>query len=163
MEQFVLQFGPERRTVTVSELNASIRELLDQEFSDIWVSGEISGTKLAASGHYYFTLKDGEAQLRSVAYKSAARYWKFKPQDGLAVNARGRVDLYEARGDLQFQVDYLEPQGLGALQLAFEQLKKKLAAEGLFADSVQQSAQFRLGNSVECLADLAGQAQAAQT
>src|SRR5260370_7460758 len=132
MEQFLLQFGPERRTLTVSELNASIRELLDQEFSDIWVSGEISGTKLAASGHYYFTLKDAEAQLRCVCFRSPARYLKFKPQDGAAVLARGRIDVYEARGEYQLQVEALELQGHGALQFAFEQLKKKLAAEGLF-------------------------------
>src|SRR5437660_2570200 len=133
MEQFVLQFGPERRVVTVSELNAAIRGLLDREFSDIWVSGEISGTKLASSGHYYFTLKDAEAQVRCVAFRSSHRFWKFKPRDGLAVLARGRIDVYEARGEYQLLVETIEPQGLGALQLAFEQLKKKLAAEGLFA------------------------------
>jgi len=134
VEQFGLEFDlvPERRMFTVTEIAAEVRSVLGGEFNDIWVSGEISGFKLATSGHYYFTLKDREAQLRSVAYRSAHRYWKIKPQDGLAVNARGRLDLYEARGDLQFQVDFLEPQGLGALQLAFEQLKKKLAAEGLF-------------------------------
>ena len=108
MEQFVLQFGSERRSLTVSELNASIRELLDQEFSDIWVSGEISGTKLASSGHYYFTLKDAEAQLRCVCFRSTARFLKFKPQDGAAVLARGRIDVYEARGEYQLQVEALE-------------------------------------------------------
>ena len=132
MEQFVLQFGPERRSLTVSELNASIRELLDQEFSDIWVSGEISGAKLASSGHYYFTLKDAESQLRCVCFRSTARFLKFKPQDGAAVLARGRIDVYEARGEYQLQVEALELQGHGALQFAFEQLKKKLAAAGLF-------------------------------
>jgi exodeoxyribonuclease VII large subunit len=134
VEQFGLEFDlvPERRLFTVSEIAAEIRSLLGGEYADVWVSGEISGLKLATSGHYYFTLKDRDTQLRSVAYRSAHRYWKIKPRDGLAVNARGRIDLYEARGDLQFQVDLLEPQGLGALQLAFEQLKKKLAAEGLF-------------------------------
>src|SRR5262245_26086950 len=132
MEQFVLQFGPERRTLTVSELNAEIRGLLDAEFSDIWVSGEISGVKLASSGHYYFTLKDAEAQLRCVCFRSTARFLKFKPQDGAAVLARGRIDVYEARGEYQLQVEALELQGHGALQFAFEQLKKKLAAEGLF-------------------------------
>ena len=132
MEQFVLQFGPERRVVTVSELNAAIRGLLDREFSDIWVTGEISGTKLASSGHYYFTLKDGESQLRSVCFRSTARFLKIKPQDGIAVLARGRIDVYEARGEYQLQVEALEVQGHGALQFAFEQLKKKLAAEGLF-------------------------------
>ena len=135
MEQFGLEFdlAPERRVFTVSELNAAIRGVLDAEFQDIWVTGEISGLKLAASGHYYFTLKEREAQVRCVAFRSAHRYWKFKPQDGLAVLARGRIDVYEARGEYQLLVELLEPQGLGALQLAFEQLKKKLAAEGLFA------------------------------
>ncbi len=135
MEQFALEFNltPERRIFSVAELNAAIRAVLDQEFQDIWVTGEISGLKLAASGHYYFTLKEREAQVRCVAFRSAHRYWKFKPLDGLAVLARGRIDVYEARGEYQLLVELLEPQGLGALQLAFEQLKKKLAAEGLFA------------------------------
>ncbi len=135
MEQFALEFelAPERRIYSVSELNAAIRAMLDAEFRDIWVSGEISGLKLASSGHYYFTLKERDAQLKCVAFRSAHRYWKFKPADGLAVLARGRVDVYEVRGEYQLQVEMLEPQGLGALQLAFEQLKKKLAAEGLFA------------------------------
>src|SRR5438094_2742110 len=132
MEQIVLPFGPDRRVLSVSELNGSIRVLLDQEFSDIWVSGEISGVKLATSGHYYFTLKDAAAQLRCVCFRSTARFLKFKPQDGAAVLARGRIDVYEARGEYQLQVEALELQGHGALQFAFEQLKKKLAAEGLF-------------------------------
>ena len=135
MEQFALEFGPERRTLTVTELNALIRGLLDREFSDIWVAGEISGAKLASSGHYYFTLKDADAQLRCVCFRSTARFLKFKPQDGAAVLARGRIDVYEARGEYQLQVETLEPQGHGALQFAFEQLKKKLAAEGLFEPS----------------------------
>ena len=134
LEQFALEFDltPQRRIFTVSELNAAIRATLDEEFPDIWVTGEISGLKLATSGHYYFTLKDRDAQLKCVAYRSTNRYWKFKPRDGLAVLARGRIDVYDVRGELQLQVELLEPQGLGALQLAFEQLKKKLAAEGLF-------------------------------
>ena len=135
MEQFALEFelAPERRIYTVSELNAAVRAVLDEEFANLWVSGEISSVKLAPSGHYYFTLKEREAQVRCVAFRSAHRYWKIKPQDGLAVLARGRLDVYEARGEYQLLVEALEPQGLGALQLAFEQLKKKLAAEGLFA------------------------------
>ena len=135
MEQFGFEFelAPERRIFSVSELNAAIRAVLDAEFQDLWVTGEISGLKLAASGHYYFTLKERDAQVRCVAFRSAHRYWKFRPQDGLAVLARGRIDVYEARGEYQLLVELLEPQGLGALQLAFEQLKKKLAAEGLFA------------------------------
>jgi exodeoxyribonuclease VII large subunit len=135
LEQIQLEFDltPQRRTFTVSELNTAIRALLDAEFAEVWVSGEISGLKLAASGHYYFTLKERESTVKCVAFRSSHRYWRFKPHDGLAVLARGRVDVYEARGEYQLLVELLEPQGLGALQLAFEQLKKKLAAEGLFA------------------------------
>ncbi|HEY1493453.1 MAG TPA: exodeoxyribonuclease VII large subunit [Candidatus Solibacter sp.] len=135
MEQFDLGFElfPEKRVYTVSELNGAIRATLDGEFADIRVSGEISGLKLAASGHYYFTLKERDSQVKAVAFRSAHRFWKFKPQDGMAVLARGRIDVYEARGEYQLLVELLEPQGLGALQVAFEQLKKKLAAEGLFA------------------------------
>lgn len=132
MEQFALQFLPDRRVYTVSELNTAIRGTLDREFSDVWVTGEISGTKLATSGHYYFTLKGRDAQLRCVCFRSTHRYLKFKPQDGVAVVARGRIDVFEARGEYQLLVEFLEPQGYGALQFAFEQLKKKLAAEGLF-------------------------------
>jgi exodeoxyribonuclease VII large subunit len=134
VEQFALEFdrAPERRILTVSELNSAIRAVLDAEFPDLWVSGEISGVKLAASGHYYFTLKERDAQVRCVAFRSSHRYWKIKPQDGLAVLARGHLDVYEARGEYQLLVELLEPQGYGVLQLAFEQLKKKLAREGLF-------------------------------
>ena len=137
MEQFALDFAlaPRRRVFSVAELNAAIRAVLDSEFADVWVSGEISGLKLATSGHYYFTLKEREAQVKCVAFRSAHRYWKFKPRDGMAVLARGRIDVYEARGEYQLLVELIEPQGVGALQLAFEQLKKKLAAEGLFDDA----------------------------
>jgi len=132
MEQLALAWGPLRKTFTVAELNARIRGLLGDEFDDIWVAGEISGTKNATSGHCYFTLKDQDAQLRCVCFRQSLRYLKFKPQDGMAVLARGRIDVYEARGEYQLLVEAIEPQGHGALQLAFEQLKKKLAAEGLF-------------------------------
>jgi exodeoxyribonuclease VII large subunit len=134
LEQAALDFdfAPQRRVFSVSELNAAVRAILDQEFQDIFVAGEISGLKLAASGHYYFTLKERDAQVKCVAFRSAHRYWKFKPQDGMAALARGRIDVYEARGEYQLLVESLEPQGIGALQFAFEQLKKKLAAEGLF-------------------------------
>ena len=130
MEQYALQFAPQRRVYTVSELNSDIRGLLGREFQDIWVAGEISGTKLATSGHYYFTLKEREAQLRCVCFRSTHRFLKFKPQDGIAVLARGHVDVFEARGEYQLLVEFLEPQGYGALQFAFEQLKKKLAEIG---------------------------------
>lgn len=132
LEQTSFDFGPERRIFTVSQLNAAIRTTLESAFPDVWVAGEISGTKLAASGHYYFTLKDDSSQLRCVCFRNAARLLRFKPQDGIAVLARGRIDVYEPRGEYQLLVEALEPQGLGALQLAFEQLKKKLAEEGLF-------------------------------
>ena len=131
-EQMALAWGPTRKTYRVAELNAAIRDLLGSEFNDIWVAGEISGSKTAASGHCYFTLKDHDAQLRCVCFRQSLRYLKFKPQDGVAVLARGRIDVYETRGEYQLLVEMLEPQGHGALQLAFEQLKKKLAAEGLF-------------------------------
>jgi len=134
-----LAWEPQRKTFTVSELSARIRDLLGSEFDDIWVAGEISGCKMASSGHCYFTLKDHEAQVRCVCFRTSLRYLKFKPQDGVAVLARGHVDVYEARGEYQLLVEALEPQGRGALQFAFEQLKKKLAAEGLFdADRKRQ-------------------------
>ncbi|MCS7315927.1 MAG: exodeoxyribonuclease VII large subunit [Bryobacterales bacterium] len=132
MEQFELPLRPERRIYTVSELNAALRALLEREFQDIWVAGEISGVRPAASGHVYFSLKDDASVLRCVVFRSTLRYLRFKPEDGIAVLARGRLDLWEARGEYQMLVEYLEPQGAGALQVAFEQLKKKLAAEGLF-------------------------------
>ena len=127
-----LAWGPVRKTFTVAELSGRIRDLLGSEFNDIWVAGEISGCKMASSGHCYFTLKDQAAQIRCVCFRTSLRYLKFKPRDGVAVLARGSVDVYEARGEYQLLVEALEPQGHGALQFAFEQLKKKLAAEGLF-------------------------------
>ncbi len=132
MEQIALNWGSEPQIYSVSELTQGMRVVLSDHFTDIWVAGEISGTRLPASGHYYFTLKDEAAQLRCVCYKMTSRYLKFKPQDGVAVLARGRVDVYDARGEVQLVVEAIEPQGHGALQLAFEQLKKKLAAQGWF-------------------------------
>ncbi|MBK9170681.1 MAG: exodeoxyribonuclease VII large subunit [Bryobacterales bacterium] len=132
MRQSLLDLTPERRIFTVGELTEEIREALDRSLGDVWVRGEISGVKLAASGHYYFTLKDTAAQVRCVCFRGTHRFLKFKPKDGLAVQARGRIDVYAARGEYQLLVDWLDPVGHGALQLAFEQLKKQLAAEGLF-------------------------------
>jgi exodeoxyribonuclease VII large subunit len=132
MEQLGLSWETERRILTVGQLTGIVREMLGEAFGDVWVAGEISGVRLASSGHYYFTLKDQNAQLRAVAFRNAARTLRFKPQDGMAVLARGHIDVYEARGEYQLIVEAIEPQGLGALQLAFEQLKKKLAEEGLF-------------------------------
>jgi exodeoxyribonuclease VII large subunit len=132
MSQPLLDFGPIRRIFTVSEVSQGIKNLLEREYPDVWVTGEVSNYRPAGSGHLYFTLKDAAAQLRAVCFRSQARYLKFKPQDGISVIARGHLSVYEARGEYQLYVEYLEPAGVGALQLAFEQLKQKLAAEGLF-------------------------------
>jgi exodeoxyribonuclease VII large subunit len=133
VEQIALDWTPEPHYYSVGELTTALRGVFSEYFTNIWVAGEISGTKFAPSGHYYFTLKDESAQLKCACYKMSARYLKFKPQDGVAVLVRGRVDLYEVRGEVQLIVEAIEPQGHGGLQLAFEQLKKKLDAEGLFA------------------------------
>jgi exodeoxyribonuclease VII large subunit len=129
--QFNLQ--PTRRVLTVSELTARIRDLLAKNFTDIWVVGEISNSREAQSGHIYFTLKDDRAQVRCVFFKQQQRGIKFRPEDGLQMTVRGSISVYETRGEYQIYVENLEPVGLGALQLAFEQLKKRLEAEGLFA------------------------------
>ena len=136
MEQLGLDFAEqiERNIFTVGEITAAVRDLLEGEFFDIRVEGEISNTRKAPSGHFYFTLKDADAQIRCVCFRQNALYLKLKPIDGLKVLARGRISVYEARGEYQLYVESLEPQGLGALQLAFEELKRKLAAEGLFDD-----------------------------
>ena len=122
-----------RRQYTVSELTGEIAGILSTEFTNIWVSGEVSGLKVATSGHAYFTLKDDGAQIRCACWKGSYRLLRFKPHDGLALVARGRVEVYEPRGEYQLIVETIEPLGQGALQLAFEQLKKRLEAEGLFA------------------------------
>ncbi len=139
MEQYALSFVPERRIWSLRELSDAIRDALDRGFANIWISGEISGTKLVPSGHCYFTLKDADAQIKCVCWKLS--YWrlKFKPKDGVQVVIRGRVDIYEQRSEYQFVVEAIEPQGHGALQLAFEQLKQKLLADGLFEASRKRS------------------------
>lgn len=121
-----------RRVVTVAELTAAIRGALESGFGDIWVEGEISNCRLWNTGHLYFTLKDSTAQIKAVMFRSAVRYLKFKPEDGLHVVARGRLGVYDPKGEYQLVCEHLEPHGLGALQLAVEQLKKQLHAEGLF-------------------------------
>lgn len=126
-------FEVTRRVYTVSGLTQEIRNLLEPKLQDVWVRGEVSNFRPAASGHLYFTLKDDAAQLRIVCFRNQARYLKFKPVDGVALIVRGRLCVYETRGEYQLIAELLEPAGLGALQLAFEQLKQKLAAEGLFS------------------------------
>src|SRR5208283_4563187 len=133
MEQLGLAFqAPPRKIYPVGELVAVVRTQLERTFTDVYVEGEISNYRPAGSGHLYFTLKDGSAQLRVVMWRAQARLLRFRPDNGLQVIARGRVTIYDERGDLQFQTEFLEPKGAGALQIAFEQLKAKLEAEGLF-------------------------------
>jgi len=124
---------PERRVWTVRALVAAVRTLVEREYSDAWVEGEISNFRAPDSGHLYFTLKDGSAQIRAVMFRSAARLLRFRPTDGMQVMVRGRVTIYEDRGELQIAAEHIEPKGAGGLQVAFEQLKAKLEAEGLFA------------------------------
>src|ERR1700731_898667 len=124
---------PERRVWTVRGLVAAVRSHVEREYSDAWVEGEISNLRAPDSGHLYFTLKDGNAQIRVVMFSSKARLLRFRPADGMQVVVRGRVTIYEDRGELQIAAEYLEPKGAGGLQVAFEQLKAKLEAEGLFA------------------------------
>ena len=123
---------PERKIWSVSDLTAQIRDLLAGEFSGISVEGEVSNAHAAQSGHLYFTLKDARSQIRCVCFRTQLMRLKFRPEDGLHVTVRGSVSVYEQRGEYQIYVEHVEPVGLGALQLAFEQLKKRLEAEGLF-------------------------------
>ena len=116
-------------------LVAAVRTHVEREYADIWVEGEISNFRAPASGHLYFTLKDENAQLGAVVFRSSARLLRFRPENGMQVVIRGRVTIYEERGELQISAEYIEPKGAGALQIAFEQLKAKLQAEGLFDQS----------------------------
>ncbi|HSQ77585.1 MAG TPA: exodeoxyribonuclease VII large subunit [Nitrospirota bacterium] len=118
--------------LTVTQLTYQIKSLIEGNFPDVWVEGEISNLTVPQSGHAYFTLKDEQSQVRAVLFRSSQRFLKFTLQHGIQVICRGRVSVYEPRGEYQFIVDYIEPKGVGALQLAFEQLKAKLEKEGLF-------------------------------
>src|SRR3954447_656464 len=123
---------PTRRIFTVTELTVRVRDHLEERFFEVWVEGELSGVRIWNTGHLYFTLKDSSSLLKGLMFRSALRYLKFKPVDGLRVVARGKISVYEPKGEYQLVCEHLEPQGLGALQLAFDQLKKRLQAEGLF-------------------------------
>ncbi|HWG50316.1 MAG TPA: exodeoxyribonuclease VII large subunit [Candidatus Acidoferrales bacterium] len=129
---FTFEQAPTRRIWRVADLVSAVRTTVERGYTDVWVEGEISNFRPAESGHLYFTLKDGDAQLRVVMFRSQARLLRFRPENGMQIIARGRVTIYDARGELQLSAEFLEPLGAGALQLAFEQLKKKLAEEGLF-------------------------------
>jgi exodeoxyribonuclease VII large subunit len=126
---------PERRVWTVRALVSVVRSHIEREYSDCWVEGEISNLRIPDSGHLYFTLKEEAAQIRVVMFRSSAKLLRFRPENGLHVTVRGRITVYEDRGELQISAEFMEPKGAGALQLAFEQLKARLQAEGLFESS----------------------------
>ena len=123
-----------RKIYSVSELNVNIKTLLEESFPFVWIFGEISNFRIPASGHYYFSLKDTASQISSVMFRGQQRKLKFEPEDGMSVTGMGRISVYEPRGTYQIILEYLEPSGVGALQVAFEQLKNRLAGEGLFKD-----------------------------
>ncbi len=124
--------APVRRILSVTELTVRVRDLLEVELGTVWVEGELSNCRVWNTGHLYFTLKDASSQLRGFMFRSALRYLRFRPTDGLRVVARGKLTVYEPKGEYQLVCEHLEPEGLGALQLAFDQLKKRLQDEGLF-------------------------------
>ena len=157
MDQLQFNLQPQRRTFTVSELTARIRDLLARNFTDVSVQGEISNCRPASSGHIYFTLKDERAQVRCVLFKQQQRGMKFRPEDGLKVTVRGSLSVYEARGEYQIYAESVEPLGRGALQLAFEQLKKRLDAEGLF-DPSRKKALPRLPSRIALITSPTGAA-----
>src|SRR2546422_4718838 len=135
-DQLGFTFRPlERRIWTVRDLVSTVRTHIEREYGDVWVEGEISNFRAHDSGHLYFTLKDQNAQIRAVMFRSSARLLRFRPDNGMQIVLRGRVTVYEDRGELQISAEYIEPKGAGALQIAFEQLKAKLGAEGLFDQS----------------------------
>jgi exodeoxyribonuclease VII large subunit len=157
--QLDLALGPPRaRTssaLTVSQLVRLVRDALDARFGDCWVTGEISNARFANSNHFYFTLKDADASINVVMFSSAKRRLRFKPTDGMSVVVRGRVNIYETRGTLQFYAEEMEPRGAGALQIAFEQLKQRLNDEGLF-DAARKRALPFLPRTVGIVTALGG-------
>ena len=134
--------GERPRFLTVSELNEIVKGTLESQLDAFWVLGEISNFRVPPSGHFYFTLKDDKSQIAAVMFRRQGASLSFLPEDGMEVLCFGRVSLYSARGDLQLYVESIEPRGQGALYLAFEQLKKKLGAEGLFAQQRKRPLPF---------------------
>ncbi len=130
------------RVYRVSELTREIQAVLESRFDFVWIEGEISNFRAPLSGHYYLVLKDDKAQIRAVMFRMQARYLKFTPENGMKVIAQGRIGVYAPRGEYQIILDYLEPLGVGALALAFEQLKKKLAQEGVFDEDRKRPLPF---------------------
>ncbi|CAN5494348.1 exodeoxyribonuclease VII large subunit [soil metagenome] len=128
--------------MSVSELNAEVRAVLERQFGSVWVEGEVVNFVNAASGHWYFNLNDGKSQIKCVCWKGTNFRIRFKPQNGIAIKVRGKLTLYEARGDFQLSVESLEPSGEGALAAAYEQIKKRLEDEGLFAAELKRTIPF---------------------
>src|SRR4026208_1052023 len=128
----------ERKPLTVSQLTNSIRISLESRFASVWVEGEISNFKDHSSGHWYFTLKDQNAQLRAKCFRSTNTRIRFRPVNGLHVRARGKLSIYAPRGEYELVVDALDPVGAGALRIAFEQMRDRLKAEGLFAKELKR-------------------------
>ena len=140
---------------TVSELNANIKSLIEEKFPFVWIFGEISNFRIPASGHFYFTLKDDASQISSVMFRGQQRNLKFEPEDGQNVTGMGRISVYEPRGTYQIIIEYLEPSGAGALQIAFEKLKKRLADEGCFDDVHKKPLPF-LPNKISIITSPSG-------
>ena len=134
--------GIKRKIYSVSGLNAEIKSLLEESYPFVWLSGEISNFRIPASGHFYFSLKDSASQISAVMFRGQQRKLKFEPEDGMSVTGMGRISVYEPRGTYQIILEYLEPSGIGALQVAFEQLKIRLADEGLFDDNYKVDIPF---------------------
>jgi exodeoxyribonuclease VII large subunit len=128
--------------LTVSQLTRRVRSTLESRLESLWVAGEVSNFRVPPSGHFYFSLKDAQSQVAAVMFRNANQLLPFMPEDGMQILAYGRVSVYEARGNLQFYVDTLEPRGRGSLQLAVEQLKQKLQAEGLFSEQRKRPLPF---------------------
>jgi exodeoxyribonuclease VII large subunit len=133
---------PTREVYTVSQLNAVIKSILEEQFPFVWIVGEISNFRIPVSGHFYFTLKDDTAQINAVMFRGQQRQLKFEPEDGMRITGMGRLSVYEPRGTYQIILEYMEPAGIGALQIAFEKLKARLAEEGLFDEKCKQPIPF---------------------
>ena len=132
----------QHRIYTVSELTSDIKDILEKTYPFIWIYGEISNINIPASGHFYFTVKDEHAQINAVMFRNQNRNLKFKPENGISITGLGRISVYEPRGTYQIIFEYLEPKGTGAIQLAFEQLKKRLADEGMFDEKHKKPLPF---------------------
>ena len=134
--------GQQRKVYSVSELNAEIKTLIEESYPFVWIVGEISNLRIPASGHFYLTLKDSASQISAVMFRGQQRHLKFMPADGMSVTGMGRLAVYEPRGTYQIILEYLEPSGIGALQIAFEKLKRRLAEEGCFDDRFKKPLPF---------------------